>query len=185
MSLLDDYDILEEDSGLGISKHFLDNLNKNDQPALLQAWYDLFNEKFRMLPNHIKIIYLNTMLEYFPKYRIGHNTYKVGTSFVFPQQINDYILGSVRWRIKDYVTEYLMTDNRFIKDTIHLINMTLLWPQENMTWALNNKIYTEPYYIHNTPYPDEQTVRIETKYHEILYHLKNIIDIKTKRGELE
>jgi hypothetical protein len=125
------------------------------------------------------------MLEYFPKYRIGHNTYKVGTSFVFPQQINDYVLGSVRWRIKDYVTEYLMTDNRFIKDTIHLINMTLLWPQENMTWALNNKIYTEPYYIHNTPYPDEQTVRVETKYHEILYHLKNIIDIKIKRGELE
>ena len=58
-------------------------------------------------------------------------------------------------------------------------------PQENMTWPLTNKIYAEPYYLCNSPYPDEQTVRVETKYHEIIYHLKNIIDVKTKRGELE
>lgn len=187
MSLLDGYNELDEMSGMDTARHFLlNNIEEQDIPAFFQAWYDVFMENFKDLPNDQKITYLNTMKEYLPKYRMGHNIYQVGTTCIFPSEISNYVINIVQRRLQDYAEVYVMTDKKSVYDTKYILDTTLLWLVDGrLEYPLVHKEYTKSYLILNAPKEYDEPIEIHTKYQEIRENIERLLDIKIKRGELE
>lgn len=70
MSLLDDFQTLDNNVGKESFIYYIENLSNIDTPAYWQAWYDILKEDFLQFSLDKRIQCLKVLREYFPKYNI-------------------------------------------------------------------------------------------------------------------
>lgn len=111
MSLLDDYDKLTNSAIENECMDYLNSIDKYDIPAFYQAWYDILKKQFLDLSNPHKVIYLNTLKDYFPwgliqRYRRVSDNH---TEYIFSitnHKYNDKCKSGVTELINQYIEVY-------------------------------------------------------------------------------
>lgn len=111
MSLLDDYDKLTNSAIENECEDYLNSIDKYDIPAFYQAWYDILKKQFLDLSNQHKVIYLNTLKDYFPwgliqRYRRVFNNQAEYIFSITNHKYNDKCKSGVTELINQYIEVY-------------------------------------------------------------------------------